>query len=309
VSENSTEKPRFQISQIGAGVWIAIVLAWIIFSDASLAWTLLLAPSIVACMWPLMRHENLTAWAERREGQLQTASVRAEAKTGKVAKYFSTPLFRGCLWIWQKTEPIADCHVRAGLRAGAILYFGAAMVFFAVLVGYVIVGIVVAIALLGFFLWLAGRVLSSEPLVGRGGDDEDTGGTSSPVVVRRPAQSRPGLDFLGNPKTDVLDSSGRKIAEVRPTTDFLGNPKEEIYNTSGEKIGERRPTSDFLGNPQTDELNSEGEKVGESHPGTDWLGEPVEEHFDNSGKRIGESRPDTDFLGDPVVRHKWKKDD
>lgn len=286
VSEDSPAKFRVQASRVAAGVWIIAATTWIVLSDSPLAWALLLTPSVVACIWPLARHAGLTAWAERREGQLRIRLTKTEAKAGKVAKYFSIPLYRGCLFIWRKTQAVEDRHLRAGLRAGAILYFGSGMVFLAAVVGYVIVAGVVVIAVLIFVLWLAGRILSGE----------------QPSMARRTTVSRPAKDFLGYPRTDVFDGGGKKIAEVRPTSDFLGNPKEEIYDASGRKIGERHPSTDILGSPTIDEFNAKGEKTGTSRQGTDLLGDPIEEHFDNAGHKVGESRPETDSLGDPIVK-------
>jgi hypothetical protein len=309
VMEDFLGRSGVQRSQIASGLWAACAVAWIAYSPAPLTWTLLLAPSILACMWPVVRHAGLTAWSERREGQLRAASARAAAKGGKFSRFFSSPLYGGCLWIWRKTQPVNDRHLRAGLRVAAILYLACVMISVAAFVGYVVIGVLIAIAVLFFIIWLAGRILGGEQPSGRPRDDEETGSTWSPSLARRATLSRPGTDLFGNRRTDVLDNSGKKVAEVRPTTDLFGNPKEEIYDASGKKIGERRPSSDFLGNPKTEEFNSSDQKVGESHPNRDFLGDPVEEHFDNSGKKIGESRPDTDLLGDPVVRHKWKKED
>jgi hypothetical protein len=217
--------------------------------------------------------------------------MKAEASPGKFARYFSVPFYRGCLFIWQKSHFIEDRHLRAGLRSGAILYFGWTMVLVAAFVGYVIVAIVVAIAVLLFVIWLAARILSGD----------------QPSVTRRTTVSRSGTDFFGNQRTEVFDG-GRKISEVRSTTDFLGNPKQEICDLNERKIGERIPSSDVFGSPTIDELDGEGKKVGTSELGTDLLGQPIEVQFNNSGQKVAESRHETGLLGEEIVTNSLEKE-
>jgi len=302
---SAESQARFPPSQILAGVWIAAAIGLMIFLGSTV-W--LLVPSIVASLWPLLRNLRLSAWVDRQEERMVAAATRAQEKTGKIAHYFSRPLYRGFLWIWRKTEPIADLHVRTGVRVGSILYFGSTMLFLAALVGYVVVALVIVAAALWFALWLAGHMISGKPIeFGRDKEDEPTGSSWYSLGRAQPARSRPTTDFLGDPKTDLLDKNGKKIGEMRPTTDFLGDPKENVFDSNGRKIGERRPDRDFLGDPVTSEHNAEGQKVGESRPSTDWLGDPVEEHYSTDGEKVGESQPDTDPLGNPEVRHTWKK--
>ncbi len=302
---SAESQARFPPSQILAGVWIAAAIGLMIFLGSTV-W--LLVPSIVASLWPLLRNLRLSAWVDRQEERMVAAATRAQEKTGKIAHYFSRPLYRGFLWIWRKTEPIADLHVRTGVRVGSVLYFGGAMLFLGALVGYVLVVLVVVVVALWFALWLAGHMISGKPFeFGRSDDSEPSSGSWFSSGRAQPARSRPSTDFLGNSKTELLDKKGKKIGEIQPTIDFLGDPKEEVFDSDGKKIGERRADRDFFGDPITSEHDAIGEKVGESRPETDWLGDPVEEHFNTDGEKVGESQPDTDFLGNPETRHTWKK--
>lgn len=281
-----------------AGVWVAASIAWIVFSPAPVFWFLLLAPSLIACIWPLSRNAGLTAWVAGQEGKLQARLARTEMKTGKMATYFFKPLYRGCLWIWRKAGSVQDPDVRAGVRVGSLLYFVSAMLLIGIAVGYIVVGVVVALIVIGFMLWLASAVLSGERR------EEKSGGWTSSAL--RGVRSKPTTDWLGNPKTNVYADDGTKIGEVRPTTDFFGKSKSNVYNNAGEKIGEQRPGTDIFGNSKTNVYDNAGNKTGESRVTTDWLGNEVEKHYNNKGDKVGESRPGTDFLGNPVVKHEWE---
>jgi len=149
-----------EASRVGAAFWVLLSLFWIWFSEAPGAWALLLAPTLLGALWPLIRNPGMTSKLDLLEEKLQSKHQQAGAKTGKFAQYFTKPLFVGCLLIWRKTQPLADVHLRAGLRVAAIAYFAGVMVTLLLVVGYVIVVVVVVIAVLLFLLWLLGEALS-----------------------------------------------------------------------------------------------------------------------------------------------------
>jgi hypothetical protein len=293
-----TQTRKVQVSQLLAGAWVlgSIVLEWLSTSPG--AWALLLAPTWIGVILPLIRSSNLTFRVERWEERLVVGYARATGKTGKFARYFTKPLYGGSLFIWRKTQPVGDAHLRAGIRVAALLYFATLMISLMVFVGYIIIAIVVGIAIILFAIWALSRGLT-ENLERESRGSSHYGGD----LQRRLKLSRSATDFLGQPKMEHFDEHGRKIAETRPGRDFIGSPIEEHFDHTGRKIGESRPTTDFLGDPKTEHFDGSGQKTGESRTTTDFLGSPKVEHFDERGKKTGESRPDKDILGDSVIRH------
>lgn len=289
-----------EISRIVAGVWLVgtILFAW--FSAAPGQWAFLLWPTWIGALLPLIRNSNLTGKVDRWEEKLLAGHSRAAENTGKFARYFKKPLYGGGLFIWKKTRAVGDAHLRAGLRVTALSYFATVMIFLLVFVGYILIAIVIAIAIIFLALWaLSGGLKEKLEQVGSSNYEDD-----APPRVK---VSRPATDLLGNPKMEHFDERGKKVGETRPGTDLLGNPVEEHFDRSGRKIGESRDTTGFLGDPKTEHFDARGEKTGESRPSTDFLGDPELEHFDEKGKKTGESRPDTDILGNPVIRHEAKE--
>ena len=292
--------PALDAVRIGAGIFALAAIVWIVFSRDPASWSLLLGPAVIACVWPLAGNDGMTTWAEKLEGWLKAKRAKAGASDGKLAKFFFRPLYGGSAWIWDKGAGIGNSHLRAGVRVGALLYFGSIMLFLGLMVGYIVLAVVLAFLFLMLALWLFS--------VANGGPDNE-----GPLPRRRGGypprarESRPTTDFFGNPKTDVYDKSDKKVGEMRPTTDFFGNPKVDVYDNTGKKVGEQRPTTDFFGSPKTDVYASDGSKIGESRPTTDFFGNPVEKHYDQAGNKVGESRPTTDIFGNPVVKHEWEE--
>jgi len=290
------------VSRILAAIWILSSVLLISFSDSPGVWALLLVPSWFGAFLPLIRSASLTAWADRWEEKLLAGHVRASDKDSKFSRYFSKPLYGGSLFVWRKTQPIADAHLRAGLRVSAVVYFTVFMVSLLIFVGYIVIGVVIAVAIIMFALWALSGGLSRRL---SGGSHDYSDDESEPM---RPVQlSRLTTDFFGQPKTEHFDDRGNKVGESRPTTDFFGNPKTENFDEGGNRTGESRPTTDFFGNPKTENFDESENRTGESRPTTEFFGDPKVDHFDEDGSKTGESHPDKDFFGNPIVRHDKKE--
>src|SRR5262249_38298811 len=93
-STGSGSKTKIVFSQIVCALWLFGAIGWISFCG-SLDWVVILGPSIIACVWPLVRLKRLTEWVERLEIHLRTLFERAGASSGKISRYFVTPFFRG----------------------------------------------------------------------------------------------------------------------------------------------------------------------------------------------------------------------
>ncbi|MBZ5504847.1 MAG: hypothetical protein LAO78_05100 [Acidobacteriia bacterium] len=260
-------------------------------------WILLLGPSMIACIWPIVRQRPLTAWTERLEGKLHAGLERAEANGGKIAIYLFVPFFAGSLWMWTKTQRVRDAHIRAGLRAGAVLYLGALMCALGLLAAYLFVLAILMVLALIFALlalWAVFYVLTHE----------ERGSAPSRSLWHGIARSHVVKGWFGDTKVVHYSRDGRKVAETRRSTDWFGDEKE-VFSSHGKKIGERRRSTDFSGQTKWDEY-VDGEKVGESRTTKNWEGETVEEHFGRDGSKTGESRQHTDIFGDQTKKHTWK---
>ncbi|HET9283006.1 MAG TPA: hypothetical protein VFR24_13690 [Candidatus Angelobacter sp.] len=260
-------------------------------------WIILLTPSIIACVWPLARSVTLTEWIEKRESTLNKWLQPAGGHNGRIARYLVVPFLNGSLWVWTKARRVSDPHLRAGLRATAVLYLGAFMVGLGILAAYlfimavllVVVLIFVVFALLAaFYLFFAER---------------ESGSSQQNSLWRGVAKSRVRKDFFGNRREDLYDDRGRKIGEVRRSSGLFGE-KDEVFHDDV-KVGERRQSSTITGEPKWNEYVDD-KKVGESRTRKDFWGDPVEEHFNNQGTKTGESREYTDMLGDRTRKHTGK---
>jgi hypothetical protein len=213
------------------------------------------------------------------ENWLRPASARAAARQGKFSRFFQRPFFAGCLAIWRWTASLPDPHLQAAVRLTALISLCATAAVLLVTAVYLIVGIVIALAVLALCLWLLS--------VWAGGGSSGT----------RTRITRHTTDWLGHPKQEHFDSSGNKVGESKASSDWLGRPKMVNSDAMGKVVGESRPDTDWLGNPKTVHTDAEGNRTGESRPDMDWLGQPKTVHTDAEGNVVGESREETDIFG------------
>ena len=140
-----------RVRLIAAGV-ILVSVAVALWNGESVLWLLLL-PIIIGASIPLAsvnkNSDGIDAWRSFFARSL----ARAQQKKGAFAKYFQRPLHAGSLTLWVKTDPIADSHVRAGVRLGIVCYLWAVMALALVVAIYLIVGIVIVIAILAIISW------------------------------------------------------------------------------------------------------------------------------------------------------------
>lgn len=150
-------RPRVRISQgVLALAWIAVLTWSAFYPEYAMTLFVLSGPLLLASICPLVRSTRLSGWVENQETRLRARLASAEDSDGRFARYFFRPLYRGSLWIWSATRRIPDPHLRAGLRAAAVLYFSGAMACLGILAGYVVLmGVLLVIAAIISLLLLA----------------------------------------------------------------------------------------------------------------------------------------------------------
>lgn len=231
-ADSSFSGPRIagqEISRIVAGAWILVSVLLLCLAESPGAWALVLAPSWIGALFPLIRNADLTAWTESWEKKLLASHVRAREKTGRFARHFTKPLFGGSLFIWRKTQPLADTHLRAGVRITAVVCFTALMVTLLILIGYIVIGVVIAIAIVLFILWALSGGLSQR----------SEGGSEHPVRSSRPTTAG------GNDSTTAVNvneyrrgyEAGREAGPLSQLGDALFAITNSADYTRGYKDG------------------------------------------------------------------------
>ena len=266
---------------------VTVLLLWLLYRNQNEGGAmLLLAPLIVGAVIVTLRLPAISGAVNAIENWLRAGSVKASARQGKFARFFQRPFFGFCLAIWRWTTRISDIHIRAGVRVTALIFVCGIAVTLLVMAAYIIVAIVVivaAFAILGWVLSLSGNSRKVKTV------------------------TRYTTDWVGQPKQEHFDDSGKKVGESRPEKDWLGQPKLVHKDAEGKVIGESRPDTDWLGQPKLVHKDAEGNVVGESRPETDLLGQPTTVHTDAEGKVTGESREETDLLGERKTVHYEKE--
>lgn len=264
----------------GVAATVTALLLWLTYSvrNKGVA-TFLLTPLIMGTFVAALRFPGTSGFINLADKWLIERYSNAKTSNGKFSRFVARTFFGMCLTIWRRTEAVADPHLRAGLRLTTVVFISAATLSFVAMAVYllVIVAVIVigiAIALWALSLW-----------AGTGSRGPRT------VITRQPT------DWIGQPRQEHFDVSGRKVGESRETRDWLGQPKTVHSDARGRVVGESRLTTDWMGDPKTVHRDTGGNVIGESRPDSDWMGAPKTVHRDAQGNVIGESREETNILG------------
>jgi len=294
-----TFESSLPIARIVGGVTLIVILALAYFLSAGSAVLLFLLPILVGAVLPVLSLDPVTNKVESLELWIQRRRDKVRGKEGKFARFFSRPLYAGCLWIYRITEKIREPHLRAGARIATLLYFVWIMIALLMTVVYV----VVALVFVALIFWLISAIWGSSDR-GR----SSTGG----MAWSRIKTSRVREGVVGDNYVEHYDEKGHKVAETRKQDGFLGlDPHLEHVDASGKKIGESREDEGFLGlDPHTVHVDAGGMKVGETREKDGLLGlDPHDSHTDTDGKEVATSRRQNGFLGfDPHTEHSQNKD-
>ncbi len=312
------------ISRVAAGAFLLLLV--VLFYLGSMVHTYLhpyflyksfallqLSLLLAKLLWPLapglaVIALNLSNWNDgiERGSALFTRRLDvARGKEGKFARFFSRPLWRGCLWIWAKTEGIEMEGVRAGVRVSLATYFVGIMVSLLLAAVYILVAVVVFLAMIFFVFWII-SLGSNSPDRNRGNDVEDR----SPMSRVRTSRKAEGF-FGTDPHLEHFDEHGKKVAETRKVEGFFGtDPHEVTTDMEGNKVAEGRYVEGFFGtDPHVRIEDAEGNFAGERRHREGFFGtDPYAETTDADGNVVSTARHEDGFFGlDPHTEHTPEK--
>jgi hypothetical protein len=145
---------------LSIGFVVAVVLVAVYGFNVG-GWGLLwLLPLVIGVTAPLFKAAWIVTLEDRFSSWIGRAREKAAPKTGAFHKYCYRPYLGGLWGMKGWTERISDQYLRVGVRLAVYLYFTlvATSVFLFAL--YVIVGVMIAILVLIFILWILGQALS-----------------------------------------------------------------------------------------------------------------------------------------------------
>lgn len=269
------------VARVVAGaVLLAAVTAVAVAPDRALA-AVLLVPIILGALAPLGRWTEGTDRVNGLSVRLERSLARAREGPGKFKRYFLRPLFVGTLWIWSRTAPVTDSHVRAGLRVTLGLVFGGLMLAALVVAGYVFLIVVIALAMAAFALKFLGEFLS-DSLSGKlnassrdDRDDEEMRPEPAVVGLRGSRLVREGL-FVDTPTGTAINSDGQIVTEGL----FADTPTGRRIDEDGRLIDEGL----FVDMPTGIRVQEDGRIVKEGL----FVDTPTGKRIDEEGRMVDE---------------------
>ena len=121
------------VHRIRIGGWLVLAACVAIVLNAApnnqAGWLILLLPVAAATLLPIASQPSISDSLNGWGSAFDRRRAAARGRDGKFARYFSQPLFGGSVRISEWSESsVADSHLRAGTRLGAILYLWAVMI-------------------------------------------------------------------------------------------------------------------------------------------------------------------------------------
>lgn len=274
-----TESARLDptvVSRVIAATVFAAGIAVILISPDRMLAMVLLGPVFVGALLPMSRWPPSTTFVNGLEEAASRRLELAKAKAGKFSRFFSKPLLAGFLWIWKRTSPVADLHLRAGLRAALGLAFGALMLAALVVVGYILLIVAIAAAMLAFTFWILGKLLS-EWLGSSSRREEAEEPRPEPVVVgpRGTRMVREGL-FVDTASGTAVDRDGRIVEEGL----FFDTPSGRKIDADGRLVEEGL----FVDTPTGTRIDKDGRIVQEGL----FVDIPTGKRIDDDGRLVEE---------------------
>ncbi len=270
-----------RIVRVVAGVVMVAAITAVLLAPHRGLVAAFLAPVLFGALLPLGRWTDGTDRVNGLERDLEAGLAKAKAGTGKLKKYFLRPLFTGTLGIWKATAPIADSHVRAGLRVTLALFFGALMLAALAMVGYVLLVLVIAVAMLVFTLKLAFEFLS-DTLSGKssasssGSENEEELRPRPPILGPRGTRVvQEGL-FVDTPTGTAINGEGQIVREGL----FVDTPTGKRIDEDGRLVDEGL----FVDTPTGVRIREDGRIVTEGF----FVDTPTGQRIDEDGRLVDE---------------------
>lgn len=269
------------IARVAAGTVVLAAISGAILAPARGLVAAFLAPVLLGALFPLGRWTDGTDRVNGLERYLEGCLARAKAGTGKLGRYFLRPLFTGTLGIWKITAPVSDSHVRAGLRVTLTLFFGALMLVALAIVGYLLLMIVIAVAMLVFTLKLMLEFLS-DTLSGKpsgsssGSGDEEEHRRQPPILGPRGTRVVQEGVFVDTPTGTAINGDGQIVREGF----FVDTPTGQRIDEDGRLVDE----GFFVDTPTGIRIREDGRVVEEGF----FVDTSTKRRIDEDGRLVDE---------------------
>lgn len=230
------------------------------------------------------------------------AWIRTKHETLSPDRSYNKYLFRPFLWVLKpiatQTDKISDPHWAAGVWVFSTGYIALLLIFAALVVGWSLVLIALAIGALMLVFAILGESSDDdeyEPRRDRFSGMPNEGGRSV---------EREGV--FGDTYTEHQDADGNVIGESRQQDGLFGGTYTEHTDVDGNVVGESREQEGFFGDSYTEHTAADGDVVGESREREGLLGEAYTEHRDDDGDILAESRMREGLFGGKYTEHEEK---
>jgi hypothetical protein len=141
---------RNRIAAAGTGALALLLIVW----SGSIWAVLLLGPLLVGAVVAAVQSAAADSWIQDRASSFHRLRTWSEVRSGKFARFVVKPTASGSIWLWDRTAPVSDPHLRSGVRVASALYFWSLMLAVLAIAAYVV--LIIALIVLAFVVlgWL-----------------------------------------------------------------------------------------------------------------------------------------------------------
>ena len=254
-------------------------------------------PLMAGLVIALARPQPVIAWMDHALVACARRRDKATAKDTVPSRWFFRPLYSGLCLVATWTRGIRDPYLRCGVALALQIY----LIYTSLVVAYIAIGVVIAIAMFIVMLWIMAKFLSGDWSSSSRTNLRERRVQRAPVGTGR-SEVREG--FWGNKYVQHFDENGRKIAQTHEKEGFWGNHYQETVSEDGGTIGRSEEREGFWGDKYTQHYDADGRKSGKSELREGFLGNPYAQHYDQDGNKVGRSEEREDFFGQKYVEHK-----
>jgi hypothetical protein len=264
IIESYTSLPewgRVCIVLVAGLVFELLVLGTGFLKADPVGFNILFVPLLLGVTVSISKPISAVYWVDRTNEWFLRKRSEVRDKDGYFSRFFGKPLFSGLTKITEWSEKVDNQFTRCGVRITSYLYFAGLMFYLAFIVTAIVVGIFIAMFLIGLICWIISemdrdgvRIRDRTPWyrVSRPSSD------SLPETVEKASFSD---DLI------IRDKSGREIGRM---TKAVFSDDLIVRNSSGERVGR---ISDAFFSDDRILRDQSGQEVGRITE--NWRGEKV----------------------------------
>ncbi|MGH9838418.1 MAG: hypothetical protein ACREEM_06505 [Blastocatellia bacterium] len=281
---------RWEIRSAVVAVVTALLLVWIYLGAGFLA-VLLTLPLIAGALIAAARPAPVAGWVDGLVRWADGKRQQALAKGTFFAKWVMRPFYASLSGSSNLTAVVKDPY----LRAGATITLQSYAVYLALLVAYIAISVVLALACLAFFLWIFAYAFS----------ESSGGGHTVTRAIRRgmSGRSEEREDLFGRQFTQHYDDRHNPTGRTEQREDIFGRPYQQHISPEGDYTGHSEEREGIFGNRYTQHSNEQGEQAGHSEEREDIFGRKYTQHLDEQGNPSGHSEEREDIFGRKYTKH------